>query len=79
MARSNKYIIEVRDENGKLDFVKEKEVKKAHPYLFQKATYSIDDLCYYASYGQGRNNPSGPMQLPEFMKSIGVSYRVKYW
>lgn len=74
-----KYIIEVRDENGKLDFRKEDEVRKIHPYLFSKQTFTIDDLCYYMSYGQGRNKPSGPMQLPEFMKSISVSYRFKYW
>ena len=74
-----KYIIEVRDESGKLDFEKEKEIKKLHPYLFSKKTFTIDNLCYYMSFGQGRNNPSGPMQLADFMKQIGVSYRVKYW
>jgi hypothetical protein len=74
-----KYIIEVRDENGKLDFANEPIRKKEHPYLFAKDTYTIDDLCYYMSFGQGRDNPSGPLQLPEFMKSIGISYRVKTW
>ena len=74
-----KYIIEVRDKNGKLDFIKEKKTRKAHPYLFSKQTYSIDNLCYYASYGQGRDNPSGPMDLPKFMTEIGVSYREKTW
>jgi hypothetical protein len=74
-----KYIIEVRDSEGKLDFKKEEVVRKAHPYLFKKPTYSIDELCYYMSFGQGRNQPSGPMQLSDFMKSINVSYRVKYW
>lgn len=39
----------------------------------------IDELCYYASYGQGRDNPSGPLDLPAFMKSIGVTYRQKTW
>lgn len=72
-------IIEVRDEDGKLDFRKEDEVKKQHPYLFSKPTFTIDQLCYYMSFGQGRNNPSGPMQLAAFMKEIGASYRVKYW
>lgn len=76
---NNKYIIEVRDADGKLDFRKEEEVKKAHPYLFSKREFTIDDLTWYASYGQGRNNPSGPSELPAFMKGIGISYRVKYW
>ena len=74
-----KYIIEVRNEVGQLDLEREKEVAQAHPYLFSKTTFTIDDLCHYASYGQGRNNPSGPMELPKFMQEIGVSYRQKYW
>ena len=76
---SAKFIIEVRDENGKLDFEKEKLKRIEHPYLFSKQTFSIDNLCYYASYGQGRHNPSGPGELGKFMESIGISYRQKYW
>jgi hypothetical protein len=53
-----RFIIEVRDENGQLDFEAEKQKKKEHPYLFSKSTFSIDHLCYYMSYGQGRDNPS---------------------
>jgi len=75
----SKYIVEVRDANGQLDFRKEEEVRKAHPFLFSKTEFTIDTLCYYASYGQGRNNPSGPMELPAFMKSIGATYRQKTW
>ena len=78
MARE-KYIIEVRDKEGKLDFRSEDVKRKEHPYLFQKMTYTIDELCYYASYGQGRNNPGGPQELPGFMDSIGISYRRKTW
>ena len=74
-----RFIIEVRDETGTLNFEKEKEKKKEHPYLFSKPTFSIDELCYYMSFGQGRNNPSGPMQLSAFMLSIGISYRLKTW
>jgi hypothetical protein len=74
-----KYIVEVRDANGQLDFKKEEEVRKAHPFLFSKREFTIDDLCYYASYGQGRNKPSGPNELPLFMESIGACYRRKYW
>lgn len=75
-----KYIIEVRDKEGLLaGLEKEQEVRKEHPYLFSKREFTIDDLCYYASYGQGRNNPSGPMDIYKFYRKIGVSYRVKYW
>ncbi len=74
-----KYIIEVRDADGKLDFRAEEKRRKEHPYLFSKTEFTIDDLCYYMSYGQGRDNPSGPLQLNAFMGSIGISYRVKYW
>jgi hypothetical protein len=75
----DRYIIEVRHADGSLDFDGELRKRKEHPYLFEKHHYSIDNLCYYASYGQGRNNPSGPMELPAFMASIGISYRKKTW
>ena len=74
-----KYIIEVRDENGQLDFKAERIKQEEHPYLFSKGSFSIDDLCYYMSFGQDRNKPSGPMELPAFMDSIGISYREKTW
>lgn len=74
-----KYIIEVRDENGQLDFRAEDKRQKEHPFLFSKMEYTIDELCYYMSYGQGRDKPSGPMQLDESMNSIGVTYRRKTW
>jgi hypothetical protein len=74
-----KYIIEVRDEDGNLDFRKEDIKRKEHPYLFSKQEFHIDDLCYYASFGQGRDNPSGPMDLPAFMESIDITYRPKTW
>jgi hypothetical protein len=77
---TDRYIIELRDKNGHLDFSEEAEQrKKAHPYLFSKYTFTIDELCYYMSYGQGRDNPSGPMDLQAFMDSIGISFRVKTW
>jgi hypothetical protein len=79
MTMSKRYIIEVRDADGKLDFEAEKQKKIEHPYLFSKPTFSIDQLCYYMSYGQERDNPSGPLDLPAFMESIGISYREKYW
>ena len=73
------FFIEVRDSDGRLDFEIEKIKRKEHPYLFSKQTFSIDDLCYYMSFGQGRDAPKGPMELPAFMGSIGISYRVKTW
>ena len=74
-----KYIIEVRDNNGKLDFQMEDKRREEHPYLFSKPTFTVDQLCYYMSYGQNRDQPSGPMELDAFMKEIGISYRVKTW
>ena len=70
-----KYIIEARNLEGNLDFELEKQIRAAHPYLFSKPAFTIDDLCHYASYGEGRDTPSGPLELPAFMRSIGVSYR----
>ena len=74
-----RYIIEVRDAKGHLDFDAEKTKRVEHSYLFSKQLFSIDNLCYYASYGQGRNNPTGPMQLKTFMDEIGITYRRKTW
>ena len=74
-----RYIIEVRDEKGRLDMDAERVKREEHPFLFQKPTYSIDQLCRYMSFGQGRDNPSGPMELPAFMASIGITYRQKTW
>lgn len=79
---AEKYIIEVRDENGQLDFKAERIRREEHPYLFQQETYTIDQLCYYMSYGRGQGclgRGAGPMELPAFMESIGISYRVKTW
>lgn len=75
----DKYIIEVRDEKGLLDFRKEEQVQKQHPYLFAQDEYTIDELAHYASYGQDRNKPVGPMEMGPFYKEIGISYRRKYW
>lgn len=74
------YIVEVRNPDCSLCFgKKEAAIERAHPYLFGRGAFSIDELCYYASFGQGRNKPIGPMELPAFMNSIGVSYREKTW
>ena len=76
----DKYIIEVRDAEDQLDLEAEKLRRQEHPYLFSKPEFTIDNLCYYASYGQdGVDNPIGPMKLDAFMQSIGVRYRVKTW
>ena len=76
---ARKYVIEVRDVNGNLDFRAEDVRRLEHPFLFSKREFTIDDLCYYMSFGQGRNKPSGPIDLKAFMDGIGISYREKYW
>lgn len=73
------YIIEVRDANGKLDFQAEWCMMAVHPFLFRKHEYTMDELCWWASYGEGRNKALGPMELGAFMKGIGVTYREKTW
>lgn len=74
-----KFIIEVRDSEGRLDLSSEEIKRKEHPYLFHKSTFTIDELCYYASFGQGRHKPIGPFELKDFMDSIGITYRLKLW
>jgi hypothetical protein len=75
----DKYIIEVRDEQGQLDFRAEDVKRLEHPFLFSKPEFTMDDLTYYISFGQGRDIPSGPMELPAFMEEAGISYRKKTW
>lgn len=76
---NKKYIIECRKPDGSLDFEGEIYLRKKHPYLFSKPHFSIDRLCWWASYGEKRNKPLGPQELPAFMRSIGASYREKSW
>lgn len=75
----NNYLVEVRNAEGQLDFRKEDEVRKVHPYLFSKPTFSMDELAHYVSYGQGRNQPSGPAEVYPFLKAEGISIRPKTW
>ena len=68
-----KYIIEVRDENGALNPELERELSEKYPEFFESEEFSIFNLCWLASYAGGRNKPLGPMELGDFMKSIGLS------
>jgi len=73
------YIVECRNYRGEIDLDKALEAKKNHPYLFSKEKYKLHDLCYYASYGQGRDDPTGPYGLDEFLTSCGVEARPITW
>lgn len=78
--RTGEYMVECRHADGKLMTSKEsEEIRKKHPFLDQCRSFTMDELCYYMSYGQGRNQPSGPMDLPAFMESIGFTYRKVTW
>lgn len=79
ISRHDRFIIEVRDTRGKLDFEKEKVVREQHPYLFQRDAYSLDDLLRYVSFGQGRDKPISPKELPKYLKDMGVTARRIYW
>jgi len=76
---NDQYIIEVRDSENNFDFEKWKRKEQEHPYLFSKSTFSMDELCYFMSFGEDRDEGKGPQELAEFMKSIGISYRMKTW
>jgi hypothetical protein len=80
MMSHHKYIVEVRNIDGSLVLSSDLEKKRQeYPYLFSKEEFTIDELCYYASFGQKRNFPIGPVGLPKFMQDIGISYRLKTW
>lgn len=74
-----KYIIEVRDSDGNFNPDLKRELSKKYPEFFESEEFTMFNLCWLASYAGGRNNPLGPMELGDFMKSIGLSYREKYW
>lgn len=76
---TKKYIISGTDDSKNWTFGGEQKKKEEHPYLFTKDEFTMNELCRYMSFGQGRDNPSGPMQLQAFMDSIGIIYRHKYW
>jgi hypothetical protein len=74
-------IVEFRDAEGNLVFgEKERAARKAHPYLFSKPEgFTVDELCYWMSFAEGRNKARGPMYLGDFLRSFGFSYRMKTW
>jgi hypothetical protein len=73
------YLVEVRDASGILDFRKEDELRKVHPYLFSKQFFKIDELAYYVSYNKPNLGPSSPAQAVDYLKSAGFSIRPKTW
>jgi hypothetical protein len=74
-----KYLVEARDSSGALDFAQENIARVRHPYLFSKSTFTIDELCHYASYGQGRDTPIGPYELSTWLAEQGLACRPKTW
>lgn len=74
-----KYLVEVRDANGQLDFRKEDALRKTHPFLFSKHYFTIDELAHWVSYGEGRDQPSGPSESRVFLANLGFSIRPKTW
>lgn len=75
-----KYLVEVRDANGQLDFRKEDAMRKTHPFLFSKQFFTIDELAWWVSYGAGgRGMPSGPSEARAFLANLGFSIRPKTW
>jgi len=75
----DQYIIEVRDNENNLDFEKWARKEQEYPYLFSKPIFSMEELCYFMSFGENRDEGKGPLELAEFMKSIGITYRAKTW
>jgi len=73
------YVIEARDgdylasnDDSELRFT-------AHPYLRSKATYTIDELTRWVSFGEGRDQPCGPSETFAFLRAIGLPAREKTW
>jgi hypothetical protein len=73
------YLVEARDANGVLNPSEDYQIKKKHPFLASKMYFTKDELLYWASFGEGRNNPISAYKLGEFLLTLGLTYRHKYW
>jgi hypothetical protein len=76
----DKFIVEARNEDGTLcSYEEETKRFNAHPFLKRKQYFTLDELVYWTSYGEGRNTPMGQDKAFEFLRSIGLPARYKYW
>ena len=75
-----RYIVEARTPDGRLaPLAVEQELRRRHPFLFSRPTFTIDELAHWVSYGQGRDQPSGPAQTFAFLAELGLPARPKTW
>lgn len=79
MESTRRYIIEAR--NGPyLASSAECETRRIlHPYLFSKASFAIDELCHWASFGESREQPCGPSETFAMLSAFGLPAREKTW
>jgi hypothetical protein len=76
MNARTRYIVEAREPDGTLAPMSRFD---AHPYLRSRPTFTIDQLCWWASYGDGRNTPRGPAATFQFLRDLGLPAREKTW
>lgn len=74
-----RYIIEPRNGDHLVSDILAQQRRQAHPYLFSKDAFTIDELCHWVSFGEGRDNPCGPSETFAFLRSIGLPAREKTW
>lgn len=80
MAARDVYIVEAREPDGKLSLAADALPRwQQHPYLRHKRTFTIDDLTWWISFGEGRNTPTSPDKALAFLSSIGLPARLKTW
>jgi hypothetical protein len=74
-----RYIVEPRNGSHLASNEECAERYARHPYLRSKPTFSIDELCHWVSFGEGRNSPCGPSETFAFLQAIGLPAREKTW
>lgn len=75
-----RYIVEPREPDGTLlTGAAGSERRMRAPYLFSQPTFTIDQLCWWASYGDDRNTPMGPSETFQFLRELGCPAREVTW
>lgn len=76
----HRYIVETREPDGSLlTGAAASERRMRWPFLFSRDTFTIDELAWWASYGDDRNTPRGPAATLQSLREIGCPAREVTW
>lgn len=79
MDSRTRYIIEARNGPYLASSAEEETRRILHPYLFSKPTFTILELCHWASFYEGRDKECGPSETFAMLTAFGLPAREKTW